>query len=95
MLILPMLALLACLQWDSAADDDAVNAAVKRFFDKTVALVKEKGLLHPWIYPNYANKGQDVYDGFGKENRKKLEKIQKKYDPEGIFDTLQPGNFKV
>jgi hypothetical protein len=90
-----MLALLACPRWDNAADDDEVNAAVNRFFDKTVALAKEKGLLHPWIYPNYANKGQDVYAGFGEENRKKLKKIQKKYDPEGIFDKLQPGNFKV
>lgn len=90
-----MLALLACPQWNNAADDDAVNAAVNRFFDKTVALAKEKGLLHPWIYPNYANKGQDVYAGFGEENRKKLKKIQKKYDPEGIFDKLQPGYFKV
>jgi hypothetical protein len=38
---------------------------------------------------------QDVFAGYGEENRGKMKEIQRKYDPEGIFDRLQPGYFKV
>jgi len=95
MLIILVLALLACPQWNNAEDDEAVNGAVDRFFQRILELAQQTGIHHRWIYPNYANKGQDVYAGFGEENRKKLKKIQKKYDPEGVFDRLQPGYFKV
>jgi hypothetical protein len=83
------------MQWDNGEDDEAVTAAVNRFIEKTLFLTKELGVHHPWIYSNYATKGQDVFAGFGDENRKRLKQIQKNYDPEGIFDRLQPGYFKV
>jgi len=62
---------------------------------RAVTLGKEMGLHHPYIYQNYAAKHQDVYAGYGSENRKRLREIQKEYDPEGVFSRLQPGYFKV
>jgi FAD/FMN-containing dehydrogenase len=53
------------------------------------------GLHHRYIYQNYANISQDVFAGYGEENRDRLRKIQRKYDPEGVFSRLQPGYFKV
>jgi FAD/FMN-containing dehydrogenase len=53
------------------------------------------GLHHPFIFQNYARYDQDVFAGYGLENRKRLQEIQKKYDPDGVFSRLQPGYFKV
>ncbi len=53
------------------------------------------GLWHPYIYQNYAGKGQDVFDGYGEENRKRLREIRGKYDPEEVFERLVPGGFKI
>jgi hypothetical protein len=88
-------ALLASPQWDRAEDDEAVKAYVARFMNKTVALLEKEGLLHRWVYPNYANKMQDVFAGYGEENRGRLREIQGKYDTEGVFSRLSKGYFKV
>ncbi len=90
-----MVALLACPQWNRAEDDEAVKASVARFVKKTMQLLEREGLLHKWIYPNYANEVQDVFAGYGEENRGRLREIQGKYDPEGIFGRLSKGYFKV
>jgi len=58
-------------------------------------LLEKEGLLHRWVYPNYGNEEQDVFAGYGEENRAKMREIQKRYDPEGVFSRLQPGYFKV
>jgi hypothetical protein len=88
-------ALLTNPQWDRAEDDEEVKASVSRFTEKTMDLLEKEGLLHRWIYPNYANEKQDVFAGYGEKNRGKLREIQRKYDPEGVFSRLQPGYFKV
>jgi hypothetical protein len=79
-----------------AGENGLVEAAGKRIVDRSVALAKEMGLWHPYVYLNYADIGQDVFAGYGKENREKLKKIQRKWDPEGVFGPrLQPGGFKI
>jgi len=90
-----LIALLATPQWDRAEDDELVKASVARFTEKTMELLEKEGLLHRWIYPNYANEKQDVFAGYGEENRGKMREIQKRYDLEGVFSRLQPGYFKV
>jgi hypothetical protein len=94
-LTLFVIVMLSWGQWDNAEDDEVVKAAYEKFEAKSTHLIKEKGLYHPWIYMNYANEKQDPYAGVGEVNRKKLKEIQKKYDPKGIFDKLQPGYFKI
>ncbi|KAK8142575.1 hypothetical protein G3M48_008556 [Beauveria asiatica] len=53
-------------------------------------------VLHPFIYLNYANKGQDPFASYGWENKQKLLKIQKDVDSAGIFTSkgLWTGFFK-
>ena len=82
-------------QWDNAEDDAVVQGAFTSFLDRSVSLAKEMGLHHPWIYQNYANISQDVFAGYGEENKQKLRDIQRKYDPERMFAKLQPGYFKL
>jgi FAD/FMN-containing dehydrogenase len=82
-------------QWTNREDDDACETANKNIIDRVTVAAKEAGLYHRYIYQNYANITQDVFAGYGEENREKLRRIQRKYDPEGVFSRLQPGYFKV
>ena len=81
--------------WSHAADDDKVHAATSRFLDRSVALAKEMHLHHRFVYMNYAALDQDVFGGYGEENLERLKSVQEKYDPEGVFKSLQPGYFKL
>lgn len=82
-------------QWFNAEDDEAVRTAVENIINRAGKLAKKMGLDHRFIYQNYADITQDVFGGYGEENRAKLKEIQKKYDPEGVFTRLQPGYFKL
>jgi len=69
--------------------------AGNRLLHRSIDLSKHMGLHHRYIYQNYADGAQDVFAGYGEENRGRLRAIQKKYDSEGVFSKLQPGYFKV
>ena len=56
---------------------------------------KSVGADNPWIYLDYAYKTQDPLTSYGEENLQKLRDVSKKYDPEGVFQTMVPGGFKV
>jgi hypothetical protein len=84
-----------CLYWKNPQDDEIVLQAQTNIINKSVALAKQIGLYHPYIFQNYARKDQDVFAGYGLGNRKRLQEIQKRYDPDGVFSRLQPGYFKV
>ena len=53
------------------------------------------GMYHRYIYQNYAKGGRDVFAGYGEKNKKRLQDIQSRYDPGGVFTRLQPGYFKL
>jgi hypothetical protein len=83
------------MRWSRPEDDLIMSIAGTNIISRAVALAKEMGLHHRYIYQNYANASQDVFGSYGEENREKLKKIQRKYDPEGVFTKLQPGYFKL
>ena len=61
-------------QWNSTADDDQVLSTEKMILDKAAELAKSRGLLHRYIYQNYAYITQDVFEGYGPESMAKLQK---------------------
>lgn len=52
------------------------------------------GLLS-WTTANYAHPTQEVLQSYGKDNVRKLKDAAAKYDPEGVFQHLCPGGFKI
>lgn len=81
--------------WSSASDDEAVFEAAARFIDRVNATAYAQGLGHPFIYQNYAAVQQPVFQGYGQKNLAKLRAVSKKYDPQGVWQKLQPGYFKI
>ncbi|KAJ9605215.1 hypothetical protein H2200_010605 [Cladophialophora chaetospira] len=91
----PYLLLNLNMMWTNIADDTRILQANQRIIDRTVALAQSMGLYEDYIYMNYASQFQDVIASYGADNKAKLISIAAKYDPTGVFQTLEPGYFKL
>ncbi|KAK8093527.1 hypothetical protein PG997_000212 [Apiospora hydei] len=56
---------------------------------------RDLGIENDWVYMNYASQYQDVIASYGAENKERLKRVAEMYDPRGVFQTLQPGYFKL
>lgn len=56
---------------------------------------KEIGMYEPFKYLGDAMYGQKVIESYGKENVQRMKQIQRKYDPQGVWDRVLPGGFKL
>lgn len=83
------------ITWQDAADDDIFNTAGAACIADIKAAGDALGVTRPFIYMNYADQAQDVLGGYGAENKAKMEAASRKYDPEGIFQALVPGGWKI
>jgi hypothetical protein len=68
---------------------------MKTLLHKFRAATEDIGMFHPFLFQNHAFEEQDVFAGYGETNLRRLREIRKKVDPKGIFQTLQPGYFKL
>lgn len=83
--------------WGNSTDDQAVYDFAARFIKRAKEVTVQAGLDNRWMYINYANQIQDPFAGYGMENKKRLQEIQKAVDPDGVFTStgLCRGYFKV
>ncbi|GAB1194205.1 hypothetical protein APSETT444_003446 [Aspergillus pseudonomiae] len=81
--------------WDNAADDNAVYAFIYDYFKVITEEAKKRGIAHQYIYMNYGSQFQDVIAGYGADSKARLQKVAATYDPRGVYQTLQPGYFKL
>ncbi|KAH8701253.1 oxidoreductase FAD-binding protein [Phaeosphaeriaceae sp. PMI808] len=79
--------------WNNAADTEFMEAWLDSMRDNHVGILRENGLLEPFIYLNYAGGKQDPIGSYG--TKEQLQAVSKKYDPKGIFQKLVPGGFKL
>ena len=88
---------LLTLGWSKSEDDDIMYAYADRWVNQAEAEAKAMGLLHPWLYINYANYNQDPFSGYGEVNQQRLQKVQRLVDPKGVFTStgLCRGSFKL
>ncbi|KAI1662064.1 hypothetical protein F4813DRAFT_343338 [Daldinia decipiens] len=54
-----------------------------------------EGGVMPWMYLNYSHSSQEVLQSYGPENVRRIREAAWKYDPEGVFQRLCPGGFKI
>ncbi|KIH91978.1 FAD binding protein domain protein [Sporothrix brasiliensis 5110] len=91
----PMFILLVAAMWDNASDDAAVAAFASDVLTQVKAHATARGVQIDYVYMNYASMYQDVLSSYGPEVLARLRKVSKKYDPAQIYQTLQPGYFKL
>lgn len=83
------------IAWADEHDDEKMYRFIETFFDRLKEKAEEMGIMHRFLYMNYASMFQDVIAGYGEENKKRLIEVAEQYDPTGVFQTLQPGHFKL
>lgn len=81
--------------WNKTADDQTVHRAMRSFSDGVEDKAKEKEAYLPYIFMNDASWDQDVLGHYGEKNVQRLKEVQRKYDPERVFQRLVPGGFKL
>ncbi|KAJ7184637.1 hypothetical protein C8R46DRAFT_1064684 [Mycena filopes] len=81
--------------WSDRADDEILKAKVHEHWRWSERTARERGLLHSFIYMNYASSLQDVMGSLGAENLAKMRKIKDQYDPEDQFGRYWKGGFKL
>lgn len=84
-----------CISWNQAKDDEAVYKVASDILSATKEESVRRGASSDYVYMNYASQFQDVVSSYGSANKAKLQSISRKYDPQQVFQKLQPGFFKL
>lgn len=79
----------------SSIDYTAVNKISENLLAVLIDKAKDNGLYHPFIDLNHAGAKQHVFAGYEVANHKFLKTTAKKYDPNGVFQKLASGPFKL
>ena len=91
----PLFVVLINQCWTQAQDDGRIFAAVEALVAEFRRLAGEKGLLHRYVFTNYAYQRDNVMAGYGERSLARLRAASQKYDPEGMFQRGVPGGFKL
>ncbi|KAK0618962.1 hypothetical protein B0T14DRAFT_565862 [Immersiella caudata] len=91
----PLVIVQSATAWVSEALDWNVESSTRVFIQDVERLAKRRNLDHGFIYMNYAEDSQDVFDRYGPDNKKRLREVAKKYDPDGVLQKLWRGYFKL
>jgi len=83
------------MSWSDPKDDHNITTIVDRVLERQMEYAKSVDMYHPWLYQNYASEKQDVFGSYGEENVERLRMVARQVDPDGLFQRLQPGYFKL
>ncbi|KAK1589932.1 FAD binding domain-containing protein [Colletotrichum navitas] len=83
------------VEWSSSRYDEAVLAWVKETTAEAERQTKEAGIYDAFNYMGDASGFQEIYAGYGEDNKRKLLDVSRTVDPERTFQSLMPGGFKI
>ncbi|KAL6238506.1 hypothetical protein BDW75DRAFT_237393 [Aspergillus navahoensis] len=81
--------------WDDATEDSLFYDLVKFARQELDAYARSTQAYNEYIYLNYAGRTQDPLRGYGADNLAFLKRVAEIYDPQGVFQTVVPGGFKL
>lgn len=67
------------MSWTRNIDDGAAHTFASRFIASFQEAAQGLDVSHPFIYINYANKGQDVFTGYGEEKQAAIDRDSNGY----------------
>lgn len=91
----PLILMNLAIMWSEKADSDRIIAAADRIIDNAHHAAQALGRDFRYVYQNYASLKQDVFQGYGGENLRRLGEVSRRFDPDQVFRKLQPGYFKL
>lgn len=78
-----------------ASDYAYMSKATDQLLEDLISASKSLGVYNRFIDMNHAKAVQNPIAGYGTENWEFLNATAAKYDPDGVFQTLKPGGFKL
>lgn len=91
----PLISVLLLTTWQNKSDDEIIFSTMNSVLESIKAESVAKKTSVDYIFMNYAASFQDPISSYGAENKRKLQEVSKKYDPEGLFQKNVPGGFKL
>ncbi|KAH8586118.1 hypothetical protein B0O99DRAFT_695797 [Bisporella sp. PMI_857] len=91
----PLVSVLLLTYWKNKSDDEKILGVMRGAIEKIEGNAASRKTLNEFKFMNYAWDFQDPISSYGAENKKKLQKASKKYDPDGLFQKGVPGGFKL
>ncbi|KAL2787110.1 FAD-binding domain-containing protein [Aspergillus keveii] len=91
----PLVSLLLLAYWAKKDDDEKLLAAQKDTLSRIRDEAVKRNVHVPFEFLNYAFSQQDPIGSYGLESGERLRDVSRKYDPEGVFQKLVPGGFKL
>ncbi|KAL7786490.1 hypothetical protein V8C43DRAFT_308069 [Trichoderma afarasin] len=84
------------MEWANPDDDAALEEAAYELGTLAETEARKRDILNDFIYLNYADGSQPVYErSVTPGDMEKMREIKKAYDPAGIFDRLWRGGYKL
>ncbi|KAK8137110.1 FAD-binding domain-containing protein [Apiospora sp. TS-2023a] len=91
----PLVSVLLLTYWSNKSDDTAVLETMESILGSIKSRAAARDMLIPYTYMNYAFTSQDTIGSYGAENKAELQRVSKRYDPQGLFQKGVPGGFKL
>jgi hypothetical protein len=86
---------LAELGLQGAENEEKAFPIMREWTDAVESYARELGVGWGWKYLNYAGWEQDPLSTIGPDALRKLRAASRKYDPDGVFQTLRGSGFKI
>ena len=83
------------LGWGEKDDDEKIVQIGRELIDAIDAESAKRNLTVRYKYLNYAHEGQKIIDSYGEANKRRMQEVSQKYDPQGFFQSVVKGGFKL
>ena len=83
------------MAWNESSDDTTMMKGTVDYVKTGRAMARELVADNDYYYMPYSSGYQPVVAGYGAKNVAKLQNVSMKYDPQQVFQRLQPGYFKL
>lgn len=81
--------------WPDSTQGASIRSKAAEVMASIDSAAAKMGLLHRFRYANYANADQKPLQSYGEGNVGLLHRVAGRYDPDGVFQKLVPGGFKL
>ena len=91
----PLVIVSFTVNWDERRDDEFIKTTTRRTVEQIDAFAAANKTGHRYRYLNYCADWQRPFEGYGRENWRFLQRVSRRYDPDGFFQRGCAGGFKL